>query len=75
MTVFSIIKTKDRLQDIKNNPENHKHDFDGLQRCCIIDGALDTMLIEAHSEYVSMGSNGGVACDVSSGPCACGAWH
>jgi len=63
------------LSDIKNHPEKHRHDFIGLQTCCIIDGALYTILIEAHQEYTNLGTNARVSCDVTSGPCACGAWH
>lgn len=43
--------------------------------CCYVDGALDSRLIDAHSRYVDLGSNGGVRCDTIDGPCACGAWH
>ena len=63
------------LQDIRENPERHKHDFDGLMACCMIGGALDTSIMEAHSANEPFGRNGGTRCDVSSGPCACGAWH
>lgn len=28
--------------------------------------------VEGHRDF---GSNGGIHCDVSSGPCSCGAWH
>lgn len=62
------------LQEIKDYPEKHHHDFEGLQRCCFIDGALDLEVMQAHST-VNLGINGGVRCDVTSGPCACGAWH
>ena len=41
----------------------------------MINGCLDLRLMEAHSQYVDMGTNGGVQCDVTEGPCACGAWH
>lgn len=61
------------LHDIKTNPVAHKHNFEGLQRCCTINGAVDVRLYEAHAGL--LGSNGGRNCDVSSGPCACGAWH
>lgn len=63
------------LQDIREHPENHRHDFDGLHRCCTIDGAYDLRLVEAHEVYASFGTNGGRRCDVRSGPCSCGAWH
>ncbi len=63
------------LKDIKEHPENHMHDFEGLQRCIIIDGVIDSRLMEAHEECVNLGTNGGRRCDVVSGPCSCGAWH
>jgi hypothetical protein len=66
---------EDVLKDIKEHPENHRHNFNGLQTCCIIDGALDMLLIEAHQEFAGLGTNGGQTCDVISGPCSCGAWH
>ena len=63
------------LKDIREHPERHRHHFSDLFSCCIIDGALDASLMEAHSQYVNLGTNGGVRCDTVSGPCACGAWH
>jgi hypothetical protein len=66
---------EERLKDIREHPGRHRHDFGGLQRCCMIDGALDTGLMEAHERYANLGRNGGIRCDVVSGPCACGAWH
>jgi hypothetical protein len=62
----------EKLKDIREHPENHMHDFDGLQRCCFINGALDLALMEEHPAH---GYNGGQKCDVSRGPCSCGAWH
>jgi len=66
---------EDILKDLREHPERHRHDFLGLTACCMINGALDISLTEAHSQYVNLGTNGGVSCDVSSGPCACGARH
>lgn len=64
------------LQEIQDFPERHMHvDLSSLNSCCLIGGAIDLGLIDAHSQYVNMGSNGGIRCDVVSGPCACGAWH
>lgn len=60
------------MEDIKNHPEKHKHDFISLQMCCTVDGAVDLALMEAHP---ALGWNGGTKCDVSEGPCACGGWH
>lgn len=62
-----------RLRDIREHPEKHRHSFEELQRCCMIDDVLDLRLMEEHEGVY--GSNGGRRCDVSSGPCACGAWH
>lgn len=65
----------EKLENIKNEPHKHIHSFDELMDCCRIDDALNLSLIDAHSEYVNLGTNGGVKCDVTEGPCACGAWH
>jgi len=66
---------EEKLLDIKNHPEKHKHDFDGLTECCVFEGAIDLSIMDAHSKYVDLGTNGGVRCDTTDGPCACGAWH
>lgn len=68
-------KVKKRIKEIKDHPENHRHSFEGLTTCCLVEGVLDMALMEAHEEYVSLGTNGGRRCDVTSGPCSCGAWH
>ncbi len=66
---------KEKIEDIKKNTKNHRHNFNELQACCMVDGCIDTELMEAHTKYASLGENGGVKCDVVDGPCACGAWH
>ena len=66
---------QERFEDIKNHPERHRHDFSALHACCMVNGVLDMKLFAAHEEYASLGTNGGVRCDVTSGPCSCGAWH
>jgi hypothetical protein len=68
-------KVTEKLADIKEHPERHRHDFAALQQCCFVNGALDMRLMDAHEEHASLGSNGGRRCDVTSGPCSCGAWH
>jgi hypothetical protein len=65
----------EKRKDILEHPERHRHDFNGLTDCCTINGTVDLSLIDAHSSAAPLGRNGGVACDVTSGPCACGAWH
>lgn len=64
------------LEDIKKNPTKHRgHDFNNLLRCCTVEeGATSARLMQAH-EDISLRTNGGVRCDVKSGPCSCGAWH
>ena len=63
------------LEDIKQHPERHRHDLNGLTACYMIGGAVDISLMDVHSQYVDLGTNGGIRCDVVKGPCACGAWH
>jgi len=66
-------KRDEKLRDIRERPERHRHSFGALQVCCMIDGCLDGLLLEAHEGLT--GSNGGRGCDTTSGPCSCGAWH
>ncbi len=62
------------FEDIKKTPSNHKHhDANGLIACATINGAVDISIMQAHEGLY--GYNGGAACDVSTGPCSCGAWH
>lgn len=72
MTEMSNIDFETRLKEIKDNPDQHRHNFWELQACCTVNGAIDLMLMEVHPE---LGRNGGQKCDVISGPCSCGAWH
>jgi len=63
-------------EQIKLYPEKHRHeDINELISCCMIEGAVDLTLMQAHQDYVDYGSNGGVKCDMVKGPCACGGWH
>ena len=39
------------------------------------EGGIDLAKLEALGEGRPVGSNGGVPCDVTSGPCSCGAFH
>lgn len=64
------------LRDIRENPENHKHlDLHEITACCMVDGVLDLSLMQAHTIYAPVSFNGGQPCDVTEGPCSCGAWH
>ena len=66
---------KQKEKDIKEHPENHLHDYNELLSCCIFNGALDLSIMDLHSQYIDLGTNGGTKCDVIDGPCSCGAWH
>lgn len=66
---------EEKIEDIKMHPEDHHHSFDALTRCCVVDGAVDLSIMQAHQDYAPAGTNGGVRCDVTEGPCACGGWH
>lgn len=66
---------EERIQHIKDHPDEHKHTAGELTACCMVDGALDLSMMDVHGNYVDLGSNGGTNCDVVDGPCACGAWH
>jgi hypothetical protein len=70
-----MTKAEEKIKDIKENPNDHRHTFAQLQHCCIIDGAIDLSVMDAHSKYVNLGTNGGVRCDTTEGPCSCGGWH
>jgi len=63
---------EEKLKNIREHPELHKHTFDDLITCSTINGVLDSTLLDAHP---TLGRNGGQKCDVISGPCSCGAWH
>jgi len=66
---------EEKIADIKEHPERHRHTYDRLLRCCMRDGAIDTGIMQAHQDYASVGTNGGQRCDTTEGPCSCGAWH
>lgn len=67
------ISVEDRLSDIKNHPEKHQHDFVGLAACCMIDGSYVLRIQSAHEGLVPQRNPR--PCDVTKGPCSCGAWH
>ncbi len=75
MNAIDCCEYDDKMKDIQEHPELHRHDFPQLQACCMVGDAIDLSLMEAHSKYVNLGTNGGQRCDVVSGPCSCGAWH
>jgi hypothetical protein len=56
-------------------PEEERRDgsFEGLMRHAATKNGIDLRKLEAQEGRY--GTNGGRGCDVSSGPCSCGAWH
>lgn len=63
-----------KLNDIRSNPEKHRHSYEDLLCCCAFEGSIDSGVMDAHSR-IKIGQNGGRDCDVTEGPCSCGAWH
>lgn len=62
------------LDHIYLNPDKHRHkNLDELTNCCLLNGAIDSLVWQAHEGI--QGRNGGKGCDVLEGPCSCGAWH
>jgi len=41
-----------KIDDIKQNPDRHLHDYGGLFECCLHDGTLNSQLLDAHSREV-----------------------
>ncbi len=68
------MKKAEKLAEILEHPERHRHDYSDLLACSTDGDAIDSEILDAHAT-VKLGRNGGVDCDVVSGPCACGAWH
>jgi hypothetical protein len=66
---------EEKLKDILEHPDKHFHSFDDLTACCMDQGALDLALMDVHPKIIGSGGSGGSTCDVTEGPCACGAWH
>lgn len=60
----------DLIRDLAEAPQDHRHTWEELQRCCTVEGALSMQLIDAHT-----GFGNGPQCDVIQGKCGCGALH
>lgn len=53
--------------------KEHKHTFEELMQCVSdSEGNLDMRKLQNHTVNCY---NGGQKCDVTTGPCSCGAWH
>lgn len=69
----SIDSHTEKLRDVYEHPDRHHHrDMNELIRCCMVNGAIDGMLMEKHA---GLGYNSNRRCDVMNGPCSCGGWH
>lgn len=53
--------------------EEQLPDFLSLSRSAMREGGVDLLVI--NDAVSNSQSNGGISCDVSIGPCSCGAWH
>ncbi len=63
------------LKEINEHPEKHQHTDRELFACCMIDGAFNPVIMDAHSTHPPGVTSNALKHDVISGPCACGAWH
>lgn len=45
---------EERLEDIRKHPDKHRHGVEGLPECCLVNGALDITLLEAHQANFSV---------------------
>jgi hypothetical protein len=61
-----------RIKDAERGEAPAQRTFAQLKDEATTPAGIDTLAIEGRR---TGRSNGGIACDVSSGPCACGAWH
>jgi hypothetical protein len=72
---------EEALAELQAHPEVHRHSYQELLACCTLSDAsghgvlVDRRLMDAHTRFVDLGTNGGIRCDVLSGPCNCGATH
>lgn len=68
---------RERLEHIRLHPELHRHTFRELISCAWDQEflGLNVVVFDAHERYAPVGGNGGKLCDVTAGPCSCGAWH
>lgn len=72
---MSNIVDINKKRDQKKTTDNKERTFEDIVRASTTeDGAIDLSTFSSF-EREPVGYNGGVACDVTKGPCSCGAWH
>lgn len=73
MTEKSEMSFDELMKSVGGRPDNLDRSFEELVASATTeDGAID---LAALDDAPAVGYNGGVKCDVTSGPCSCGAWH
>lgn len=61
------------INDFSKKKKTETRTFNELINMCIDEnGVLDLSEVD---NLPAVGYNGGVKCDVTKGPCSCGAWH
>lgn len=73
MQVYNEVQAE-RIQDIRQHPERHRHTFDELIVCAKGPAGfgIDAIVVDGHEGTVGMPTS---KCDIISGLCACGATH
>lgn len=61
-----------RIKDAERGRGGGGDFLDNRERAVRPDGAVDALELDS---FRTGRVNGGVACDVTRGPCRCGAWH
>ena len=73
MTEKSEMSFDELMKSLDARPDNLERSFEDLVALATTeDGAID---LSVFANAPAVGYNGGVKCDVTSGPCSCGAWH
>ncbi len=64
-----------KAADLNSEKIAHSRSFEELVKSSTDPqtGHVDLQVLQSYEG--SCGSNGGVGCDVTVGPCSCGAWH
>jgi hypothetical protein len=74
LKIGNVMDATEVLEHIRLHPEEHWHyDTAALSDCCIVDGAVDLTLVDAHSRLAPI--PGSTGCDVLAGACSCGRIH
>lgn len=72
MSDDKVVPIKSRFKNKEGKVQKHVTVDDLIANATTEDGAIDLAAID---NAPAVGYNGGVKCDVTKGPCSCGAWH